>query len=129
MNTKVILALFVSLAVTPVIGEIWCSTTQHPNDVPLWRKEGPAFESGNSLYDMCTTQGKWLNCAGYITGVADVLSQQNPNNMCLPKGVVISQVVDVVKKYFTEHPESRHYTAISEVTAALTEAFPCTASQ
>jgi hypothetical protein len=100
-----------------------------PDDVPLWFKDGATFESGNSLYEMCMNQNKWFKCADYITGVADVLSMQNVNNVCLPKNAVVEQVVDVVKKYLIEHPESRHYSGMSEVMAALQTAFPCTASQ
>jgi hypothetical protein len=32
---------------------------------------------------------------------------------------------ELVTKYLREHPEERHYTAQSDVLAALAEAFPC----
>jgi Rap1a immunity proteins len=64
-------------------------------------------------------------CYGYIIGVADVFDSQNASGVCMPKEAVARQVIDVVKKYLTEHPETRDYTAASEVQVALQEAFPC----
>ena len=45
-------------------------------------------------------------------------------DICIPPNAVVGQVVDVVKKYLTEHPEERH-SAGSEIQLALSAAFPC----
>lgn len=101
---------------------IYVTTKPQQGDQPLWINS-PVFYNGNELYELC---GKNIPfCNGYISGVADVLASQSGNSMCLPKGVVIKQVADVVMKYLTDHPESRHYNANSEIFLALSIAFPC----
>jgi Rap1a immunity proteins len=83
---------------------------------------------GNDLYADCSGPAGTAAsaaCNSYILGVSDVLYVQNTNSMCLPKGVVTGQIIDVVRKYLTDHPETRHYTAVSEITVALQSAFPC----
>jgi Rap1a immunity proteins len=132
--SKKIALLLISLAATPVIGQdvgIWCGTTKHPNEVTLWRANTAGFESGNSLLEKCTTQQPSVAgsyCRGYIAGVADVLTSQNANSMCLPEGATVGQLVDVVKKYLTEYPATRHYSGVSEIQVALQGAFPCKAA-
>jgi hypothetical protein len=59
MNKSKLLVLLLSLIATPVLGadddlNIWCGITKHPNEVPLWREQTMSYQSGNSLYDICT---------------------------------------------------------------------------
>ena len=107
--------------------EIWCGMTKHPGDVPLWLPGNVGtYRNGNQLYSDCKTGGSTEQiCYGYIMGVADVLAGQGANTVCVPQEVTANQLVDVVKKYMTDHPEFRHLSGPSEVTEALAEAFGC----
>jgi peptidase E len=107
--------------------EIYVTTDKTEKSVTLWAQHPTNFYDGNQLYQYCTSDNSVEGglCLGYITGVADVLQNQNGNNICLPKNAVINQIVDTVKKYLTNNPESRHYSAYSEISVALGTAFPC----
>ena len=59
---------------------------------------------------------------GYIQGVSDSL---NGNRFCLPRGVNVGQLGDVVIRYLEAHPEWRYYSGNALVIDALEEAFPC----
>src|SRR5579872_350884 len=98
--------------------QVWCGVTKHPGDIPLLRSAQPSFETGNTLYAVCTS-GNQARCAGYIVGVADVFQSQNTTPVCLPTGVTGLQLVDVVKKYLADNPAERHYAAPSEIQLAL----------
>ncbi|MEN3976444.1 Rap1a/Tai family immunity protein [Emcibacter sp. SYSU 3D8] len=87
-----------------------------------------SFTDGNKLHMYC--QGSHDICASYITGVADTLFMNGGTTVtggrnCLPNGVTIFQIKDVVKAFLTAHPEKRHLAAASLVETALAEAFPC----
>lgn len=92
------------------------------------------FQSGNSLYSTCTTEkGESTHyqdesfCVGYIAGVADGLETMQElagRKSCTPDAITQGQIRDVVKKYITEHPEKRHYTAASIVIMAIINAYP-----
>jgi Rap1a immunity proteins len=104
---------------------------------------GDVFMSGNYLYERCTSQhaDMQMECLGYVLGIADAISQANafaeetaaPDaahlggwKACIPVvGVVGGQLVDIVKRYLTKHPEKRHLAAVSLVAGAFQEAFPC----
>ena len=78
-----------------------------------------AFWSGNDLYERCDTdngQAK-LVCTAYIIGATDALTSNGI--VCLPKNFTIRQTVDLVVKFLSDHPETRHYTAFSEVAVAM----------
>jgi len=120
---------FLTIAATArAADQIWCGMTQHPGDVLAMRTTTTGFEDGNTLYAKCN-ENQRIYCMGYVTGVADLLQGQNTNGVCLPQGVVVGQLVDVVKKFLKEHPETRHFTATSEIQVALEGAFPCTPKQ
>jgi hypothetical protein len=107
--------------------EIYITTEKTEKSVPLWSEYQRDFYDGNGLHQKCTSTSNmdFGFCAGYISGVADVLQSQNGNSVCLPRNVVVGQVVDTVKKYLVDYPESRHYAAYSEILVALEKAFPC----
>jgi len=44
---------------------------------------------------------------------------------CVPPNVENGQVIDVVKVYLRDHPETRQYSAPTLVMLALKEKFPC----
>lgn len=94
---------------------------------------GAAFKSGNDLHTQCIDESEALKmmsfayCIGYITAVADVISDyaKSQGRNCFPPMVTGEQIVDVVKKWLETHPELRHYSAAWGVTRAFSEAFPC----
>jgi hypothetical protein len=84
-----------------------------------------AFLTGNDLFTDCSateTIGSVI-CHGYVVGAADAFA--GADLICIPKNVSQGQVADIVTKFLRDHPESRHYSASSEVLQALMEAFPC----
>jgi hypothetical protein len=110
--------------------DFYVSLEKTPNSAPLWRIGNIAtFYDGNQLYRLCTSSnnGDANFCSGYVAASADFLQNQNANYVCLPPNVVVGQLMDVVKKYLTDHPETRQYIAISEIEVALEKAFPCKA--
>jgi len=81
-----------------------------------------AFADGNALYSACSNPDK-IYCAGYVAAMSDAL--QREKHVCMPVEVKVGQAVDVVMDYLRDHPEQRHYNAISLGQAALEPAFPC----
>jgi Ssp1 endopeptidase immunity protein Rap1a len=64
---------------------------------------------------------------GYIQGVVnsmEVLYSNQPLS-CSADGVTVGQMVDVVKRYLHNHPETRHEPAVILIATAAREAFPC----
>ena len=96
---------------------------------PAAAGEEDAFLSGNNLHWYCTRHALRQRgmCAGYVLGVADVLSGQKlgPWQACFPSPVTSQQVRDVVKRWLDRYPEKRHFNAKGLVAQALAEAFPC----
>jgi hypothetical protein len=85
-----------------------------------------AFLNSNQLYDECIVGPGTVDdaaCYSYVIGVADALL--HTNTICVPDGVTIERAKDVVIKYLRDNPDKRQYTAASNVTVALTYAFPC----
>ena len=83
-----------------------------------------AFMTGNELLrHMNDTnyfgQGHAL---GYVMGVSDVFTGESH---CLPPGVNAGQVMDVVKNFLINNPETRHRPADVIVYAVLKNSFPC----
>jgi hypothetical protein len=99
------------------------------------------FKTGNDLYSECTAPADWqrrfLFCHGYIEGIADAEDLEGlresgfmdpkakRNALCLPAGVQLGQLKDVVVQYLEGHPERRHRSAAALVELALSAAFPC----
>jgi hypothetical protein len=99
------------------------------------------FKTGNDLYSECTAPADWqrrfLFCYGYIEGIADANDLEGlresgfmdpkakRNALCLPAGVQLGQLKDVVVQYLEGHPERRHRSAAALVELALSAAFPC----
>jgi hypothetical protein len=115
-----------SVASSSSFSSFYVSTEMTPKSVPLWIEHASNFYDGNQLHTLCGANGAQSSfCSGYITGVADILQNQNANNICLPNNATVGQITDVVKKYLVDHPETRQYTAYSEVFLALQTGFPC----
>ena len=86
-----------------------------------------AYMSGNDLFDTCSVASDRTflqgTCDGYIVGAIDAM--QDSKTTCVPAGVVIKQLRDVVVQYLQAHPEERQYTAAGIIREAISEAFPC----
>ncbi len=61
-------------------------------------------------------------CAGYIAGVADLLSDRS---LCIPPEVSVKQLVKVVQKYGAKNENMLHGPASRVVANALQDAYPC----
>jgi len=97
-----------------------------------------SFWTGNDLYEWCSqgapTSGQGevniATCRMYVVGVVDAIHSisATQNIGCvfsLPRGITMQQLQDVVTKHLRDEPESRHYTAYSQVVVALKAVFPC----
>lgn len=60
--------------------------------------------------------------AGYVKGAVD---SANGGAFCVPSGILVGQITDVVFRYLDTHPEQRHQSAHLLVITALKEKFPC----
>ena len=99
------------------------------------------FTPGNTLYNemqVCETseykERKLLTEAyacgfvnGYIRGAWDAVYESNKENgICIPTGVTVGQMTDVVHLWMKNNPGKRAYTADSLFRAAILETWPCT---
>jgi len=78
------------------------------------------FYSGNDF--MAKSEGIQVT---YVVGVVDGFLATNEVPFCLPKDVTTGQLAAISKKYLTDNPEKRHFTAASNIAVALGKAFPC----
>jgi hypothetical protein len=93
---------------------------------------GP-FLSGDTLFERCTRGDETGDdfCIGYVAGSVDMLislQRQGPpgaKQACMPQGVTLGQVRDVVIKYLSDEPQFRKLDAAALVITALEQAFPC----
>jgi hypothetical protein len=60
-----------------------------------------------------------MYCLGYVQGFTDAAV------VCIPKGVVVHQVLDVVVRFLRAHPAVRNMDASKLAHTALLEAWPC----
>jgi hypothetical protein len=88
-----------------------------------------AFQDGYTLHKLCQSVEtvNEMFCIGYIEGIVDMggMGGKDSPSICVPEKVSGGQVVDIVKKWFVDHPEHRHYAAAGLVDEALSAAFPC----
>ena len=89
--------------------------------------------TGNDLKEYCQfyprhTESTAL-CMGYIGGSLDMTRGLNKmfNNalLCEPSGVTGDQLIAMVIKYLSDHPEQLHFSAASLILNMYTNAFPC----
>jgi hypothetical protein len=89
------------------------------------------FISGDELLAMCqsSTDLDKANCIGYVTGFVDSAGKfSSIEQTCYfqtRKGATQQQLVDVAVKYLINHPEERHWLAVTPMLEAMKEAFPC----
>ena len=88
-------------------------------------------KTGNELYNRCKSDpdsAEYTVCLAYVIGVADTLiffKSSLKSDTCYPSGVNYNQIIDIVKKWLNENPESRNLDATWLVTVAFREAWPC----
>ena len=87
------------------------------------------FYSGNDLHARCRDNRAFAG--GYVTGLFDaskvleIFDDQGVLKICLPAGVMNTQLTDIVCKKLADDPKNRHSTANWLVFDALQEAYPC----
>jgi hypothetical protein len=66
-------------------------------------------------------------CAGYITGVADMMAAEPSmaGKLCLPRDVSSSDFAKMARRYLAKRPELEQAPAAGMVREALLAAFPC----
>jgi hypothetical protein len=84
---------------------------------------GPTFMTGNKLVEFCKAPDGI--CIGYITGIADYVSQQPNKRICLPLTSTVRQLTEVVNQWLKDNPQHLHYAAAGLIELALYEAFSC----
>ena len=95
------------------------------------------FTSGNRLWDACQANDKAnvndavkaIFCTSYILGAGETFQAlqvaKQIRYYCVPDKVENGQVIDVVKLYLRDHPETRQFSAPTLIMRALKEKFPC----
>ena len=87
------------------------------------------FFNGNTFKSICDRKSDanaTSQCLGYVQAIGDAMA--SPNGLdglraCFPSGMTGEQAVDVVRKWITDHPETRHTNAAHIVAQALSAAF------
>lgn len=95
--------------------------------------DGDYFFTGNGLLRSCKSSlmsRGYLACAAFVRAVSETVPGIASVNggrelACIPKGVMLGQLIDVVKKVLESAPEVRHESAAPLVAVALIRAFPC----
>lgn len=66
-------------------------------------------------------------CAGYITGVADMMAAEPgiAGKLCLPRDVSSSDFAKMARRYLARRPELQQVPAAGMVREALLAAYPC----
>lgn len=87
------------------------------------------FLSGNDLHRNCAVANNTFS-GGFVAGVVDAFQTLRaeydiPISSCIPKGVSVDQMVDVVCKSLKDNPQKRHLSASSLAIVAIAKAFPC----
>jgi hypothetical protein len=93
------------------------------------------LKTGNDLYAACTASEtsptyyqQDAECAGYIAGATDAILSfgvDKKNGICVPAGVQLGQIGDLVRSFMRNHPEIRHSQASAMMLGALYEGFAC----
>ncbi|MDP3907044.1 Rap1a/Tai family immunity protein [Novosphingobium sp.] len=93
------------------------------------------FLTGNGLLESCgegALSRGWLACAAFIQGVSGTITgiaevSGGRKMMCNSERATLGHKIDVVSKFLSDHPESRHHDAGPLAAVALIRAFPCDA--
>jgi hypothetical protein len=88
-------------------------------------KVGVAFDSGDALLQSCLSTSRRPFCAGYISGIADLMAYSTPPSICLKAKTNEAELVRLVVKQIETDPGARKGAPHTSVIAALATAFPC----
>ena len=97
------------------------------------------YFDGNKIYDACSAEKGSTTyyqdesfCTGYVIGVVDqLLANKFMKNgtitleACLPEGVIVRQVVDVVRSHLKNNPQDRNLPGALLTWTAVNKAWPC----
>lgn len=90
------------------------------------------FVSAGELKNICFSNPEnRISCGGYIAGIVDyhrlmlTLGTAPTVNFCIPDGLAIEEITDVVLNYLTQNPQHDAFVAAPAVTLALFRTFPC----
>jgi hypothetical protein len=108
-----------------------CSAAVPDNLQPSSPDTIQSYETGYSLLTSCNNPQQRAYCVGYVIGLVDSHNSLSGTRadrslrVCLPNGVLKSQVAAAVVKYLTEHSDLLNSDAASASFEALGKAFPC----
>jgi hypothetical protein len=88
------------------------------------------FYSGNDLYGWCTTKSQYAACDRYLEEVIDTNEALQEggaaqNRVCIPDGVGVERLRQIVVKKLTDYAEVRQKPAAGLVWLALLDVWPC----
>ncbi len=85
-------------------------------------------QTGNDLLRVCQSGNLFDRgfCGGFITAVSQMA--QIADQACYSEGVTLEQGKDVVVRYLSSNPQTRHNKAVVLTSKALIQVFPCKAT-
>lgn len=91
------------------------------------------FYTGNDILGWCSNLKALVTgyAAGLVEGFPVIVYDEEgilrtpKSPFCIPDGVTVSQVTDVICRAIDQEPASRHWPASSLAVAALSKAWPC----
>lgn len=88
------------------------------------------FYSGNDLYGWCTIKSQYAVCYHYleeVIGTNEALQEGSAleNRVCIPDGVGVEQLRQIVVKKLTAYVDVRQRPAAGLVWLALLDVWPC----
>lgn len=92
-------------------------------------------QTGNDLFRICNAERSSptflqedAQCAGYLSGALDSLLTfgiAEKNGICVPTGIELGQVRDLVRNFLNTYPQLRHQSGTTIVMGALYTGFAC----
>jgi len=84
----------------------------------------PAFSlTGNQLKQDADSPGSYSK--GYFDGYVLAVLEFTKDRLCIHERVEMGQILDVIKKYLSDHPEELYLSASDLVIRAIQKAWPC----
>lgn len=83
------------------------------------------FLNGNRLHDMCVDPARRSGTTLYAAGVIGGMEMMKHIAFCIPDGVNLGQIGDLVCKDLADYPQARHALGVTLVVSTLARAWPC----
>jgi hypothetical protein len=117
---KILYVGCLALALTSFKNGIGSAQEQQSRNSPV--------QTGNDLLRVCQSDNLFDRgvCGGFITAVSQMA--QIADQACYFEDVTLEQGKDVVVRYLSSNPETRHKRAVVLTSKALIQAFPCKAT-